>query len=168
MNMIEAKQFEYAVSLFREYWVSAKRKEDINYKIIWNLNNELVTFNTYKIVYDKPVLYETRYQSTYNSEISDYSKENDVFSYIRHFIYDNFLKINFSDYWLLYKHPEHLFRFLSTDIDFKRDSSTKLDTSFIYNVSKLFSDKKLDFVKTQDNFTVNPVSLIKIPKPFNN
>lgn len=98
MNMIEAKQFEYAVSLFREYWVSAKHKEDINYKIIWNLNNELVTFNTYKIVYDKLVLYETRYQSTYNSEISDYSKENDVFSYIRHFIYDNFLKINFSDY----------------------------------------------------------------------
>lgn len=75
MNMIEAKQFEYAVLLFREYWISVKHKEDINYKIIWNLNNELVTFNTYKIVYDNPVLYETRYQSTYKSEISDYSKE---------------------------------------------------------------------------------------------
>ena len=168
MNMIEAKQFEYAVSLFREYWVSAKHKEDINYKIILKLIIELVSFNTYTIVYEEPVLYETRYQSTYNSEISDYSKENDVFSYIRHFIYDNFLQMNFSDYWLLYEHPEHLFRFLSTDIDFKRDSSTKLDTSFIYNVSKLFSDKKLDFVRVQDNFTVDPVSLIEIPKPFNN
>lgn len=167
MNMIEAKQFEYAIELHREGWTNNSHIEPINYEILWECEYGFLIFNTYKKISKTPILYEIfKNGETYTHEDILTDRNAGIFSYIKFYLSDYFSDL-FSKHCSIYEHPEKLLQFVH-EIPFQKYSPTKIDTSTIYNVSKPFSDNKLEFLNISENFYLDPVSLIKVPKSSEN
>lgn len=169
MNMIEAKQFEYAIEVHREIWIKKNNSyiEPINYEILWECEYGFLIFNTYKKISKTPILYEIfKNGETYTHEAIFPNKNSNIFSYIRFYLSDYFSNL-FSEHLLIYERPEKLLQFVH-EIPFQKDSPTKIDKSTIYNVSKPFSDNKLEFLNISENFNLDPVSLIKVSKSSEN
>lgn len=167
MNMIEAKQFEYAIELHREEWTNNSHIEPINYEILWECEYGFLIFNTYKKSLETPILYEIFKNGkiyTQTDIITD--RKAGIFSYIKFYLSDRFFD-SCSKHRSIYKNPEKLLQFVH-EIPFQKDSPTKIDKSTIYNVSKPFSDNKLEFLNISENFNLDPVSLIKVSKSSEN
>lgn len=167
--MLEAKQFEYSLYCLRDF-TAHRRQTNIDkipaYRIVWSHNEHLFTANTYRSLERYPVAY---YKSTaneiYKPVIADISSDEilSIFRYVRHAVYtvwnNEFMSLD-----TVIDKPEALFAYLLQKIDFlselKKDFQS-VDTSYIYNVKNLYSDKILDFSRVPDNFELAPVTLIE-------
>lgn len=174
MNMVQAKQFEYAIKEYRDLYMTVYHPannctESINYEILWKCEYGFLIFNTYKNdkqFHDTPIMYEyLNDKGEIQSELADVShRTSNIFSYIKNYLMDYFFSHRLVDF---IDQPESLFRFVRK-IPFRENPTTKIDTSTIYNVSKPFSNNKLEFLNISENFNLDPVSLIKVPKSSEN
>ncbi|WP_338232823.1 hypothetical protein [Companilactobacillus muriivasis] len=168
MNLIQAKQLEYALDIYEEFATTGINKinDYPDLKVIWNYHNQLITCNTFKNQDGHPILNETRNGSDFRASAVNFndSPANSPFMSVRHEIFSK-LQDNIHEYLYLYENPEHLLKFLIEDIKQLDESLTEnIDTQTLYNVKKINGDHTLKFLLVDQNTELTPVSLISISK----
>ncbi len=167
MDLIEAKRFEYCLNYFvkkincvsKDY----KVKRLPSYKILWQSDNNLFTCNTYLDVG------ETEYgQKNYELKSKTSSPLFGICEYIRSSINNYFKnsKKNPQDIVDIYSNDLLFFDFLISrlnNIEIKEEVRSKIDQTTIFNLKDFRSknSRKLEFLKVNENFKLDPVSLIK-------
>lgn len=159
MNFSEAQAFEYSVHCINEIIENKKLKAN-PFEVVWQTSIGLVTGNTVKYSnYDSPVLSLNLDNEYYGKYVSDPTQNKDIFSLIRHAVYDNFSKSFYEGDIQLIEQPNLLLQKLlelskvkiSNDIEV-----TNYET--VWNLRSLDSTINLDF--TEGIKILSPVSLI--------
>ena len=166
MNLVEAKYLEYTVNVIFTEFLEYKGHENLpTYKILWKHNDKLFFANTLN--------FENNYTVMINKSTPDsipyYEKlplvENEKFpNDIREFIFSKYLGKPFANPINLYNDPLALLKesiSLATSLDeFHLDNPEYR----LLNVSYLDSKTTLPFILIDENFELEPVSLIEVSK----
>lgn len=167
MDLIEAKRFEYCLNYFVKT-MNLVLKDDKaerlpSYKILWQSDNNLFTCNTYLDIG------ETEYgQKNYELKSKTSSPLFGIFENIRDIISNSFKtsKKNIQHIVDIYNNDLLFFdSLISTlnNIEIREEFYSKVDQTTIFNLKDFRSknSRKLEFLKVNENFKLDPVSLIK-------
>lgn len=159
MNFSEAQAFEYSVYCINEI-IENKKLNANPFEVVWQTSIGLVTGNTVKYSnYNYPVLSLNLDNEYYGKYVSDPAQNKDIFSLIRHAVYDNFSKSFYEGDIQLIEQPNLLLQKLlelskvkiSNDIEV-----TNYET--VWNLRSLDSMINLDFAEGIK--ILSPISLI--------
>lgn len=166
MNLVEAKYLEYTVNVIFKEFLEYKGHENLpTYKILWKHNDKLFFANTLNFENNYTVMIS---KSTPDS-IPYYEKlplvENEKFpNDIREFVFSKYLGKPFANPINLYNDPLALLKesiSLAKSLDkFHLDNPEYR----LLNVSYLDSKTTLPFILIDENFELEPVSLIEVSK----
>lgn len=170
MDLIKAKQLEYALDVYYEYATSKENpiNDYPNISVLWNYNEQLITCNLFKYQRTYPILEEVRNNSSFDANTSIFNGVNkrDPFSIIRHEIFSKIQNYNY-EYLYLYKNPEYMLKFLIqviNQLDNSQIDTDEIDTETIYNVKSFNNSNSLDFMLISNDTELTPVSLISTAK----
>ncbi|MBC1522439.1 hypothetical protein HB912_12350 [Listeria aquatica] len=163
MNRVELSMFEYAVFVFNELVSSQQRNDFKPFTIIWKSN---VGFVTARTVYYKndlyPVLNQTIKSDFITYDLFKPEKEKyDVFSMVRHTVYDYFDATYSPERFSIIDRPDILMEKLVELSKIEYDSNVLTPSySTVWNVETI--DAKLSFPFIDNNILqiTQPVTLI--------
>lgn len=162
MNHIQVMAFEYAVNFLNELSLKNNEKHP-TFEIVWNTSIGLAKARTVDFLSDRPIIcykVESDDWQTVTSNIS--KKENDLFSYIRYEVAENFFsgpfKTNFG--YLIYKPELLMSKLLKITESAIAANLTAPDYTTIYDFETLDGTIKLPFINGKTIEIKEPVSLV--------
>lgn len=166
MNRKEMLLIEHSVSVLNEI-LEISKSEQKPFRIIWNTSLGLATLNLVKYHPEEeslPVLdfYYNGLGNLYYSNSSYMVRDNDMFSFIRHAMFDYFYQDSKPSYTIvLTKHPDLLLEEL-IEIVKKADTESFSEPTYstVWNFKSLDKTIELPFISSKHIKIIEPISLI--------
>lgn len=165
MNLVEAKYLEYTINIFKKFLEHRGNDNLPTYKILWKHNDKLLFANTLNIDNDYNVLIDKLSPdfNPYHDKLP--IVENGKFPIdIMESIHKKYFLSGFSNPINLYNNPLALFKEAISVV--KSVDAFHLDNIEyrLLNVSYLDLKTTLPFILIDENFELEPVSLIEVSK----